>query len=117
MNGSKDVIVGIDGGDTTNAVRWAAAEAARTDGPLRIVFAGHRGPAPEPAEAAVTRAIATARACRPGLDVTSEVVAGAPVDVLTGLASAAALIVVGSHGHNALAEGLYGATGTRVAMR
>ncbi|GAA4263063.1 universal stress protein [Dactylosporangium darangshiense] len=115
MNGN-DVIVGIDGTPASDeALRWAAAEATRTGSPLKVVIAAaHPG---EWATLTVAAAVDCARAHRPGLQVTGRAVSGQPVDVLTGLAADAALVVVGSHGHTALAAALRGATGARVALR
>jgi nucleotide-binding universal stress UspA family protein len=116
MDGT-DVIVGIDGTPASDAaVRWAAAEAARTGARLRIVLVARHTGTQTQTHAQVAAAIG--EASRPGLEVTGHVVTGDdPADVLTSLAADAALTVVGSHGHTALTEALRGATGTRVAMR
>ncbi|MFG2041877.1 universal stress protein [Dactylosporangium sp. NPDC048998] len=136
MNGTdadtgKDVIVGVDGTPASDAaLRWAAAEAARSRARLRVVLVYHwrwpggigatdriEGYTREQAEAAVDAAVRAVRAHRPGLDVSGFAVFGDPADVLAGLAAGAALTVVGSHGRTALADATRGATGTRVAMR
>ncbi|WP_433088834.1 universal stress protein [Dactylosporangium sp. CA-052675] len=110
-----DVIVGIDGTTASEAaVRWAAAEADRGGGRLRIVCVAQR---PDGTDRAVERAVAAVRGRRSGLTVLGQVILGDPVDVLVQLAAEAPLTVVGSHERTALVDALRGATGTRVAMR
>ncbi|MFI5911863.1 universal stress protein [Dactylosporangium sp. NPDC051541] len=60
---------------------------------------------------------AVAEAARMGRPVRLVHAESDPVDTLVRLAAQAALVVVGSHGRNALTEAVYSATGTRVAMR
>lgn len=129
MNGN-DVIVGVDGRPASDAaLRWAAAEAERTGGRLRVVLVyrwrlpGEAGVTDrmvgytrEQAEAVVESAVAAARTHRPGITVSGHAVLGDGVEVLTGMATDEGLVVVGSHGHTALSAALHGGTGLRVAM-
>lgn len=131
----RDVVVGVDGtAASAAALRWAAAEAARSGARLRIVHAFDdratggalqarpAGPADaardagQRAETAVAAAVAAARAYRPGIEASGHAVAGDAARVLTGMASAARLVVVGSRGHNALSAALGRSAGTSVAM-
>ncbi|MGY1743452.1 MULTISPECIES: universal stress protein [unclassified Blastococcus] len=98
------VVVGSDGSACAlEAVRWAAAEAARREAPLRIVHAApHLRPA-EPggrtdlraARKLTGTAYTTARHTAPAVETTTEVVTDAPVDALLRAAEGAQLVVLG----------------------
>jgi nucleotide-binding universal stress UspA family protein len=102
-------------------VLWAAAEAAARDAELLLVTAVPPEAAPElylPSDAADTRreaglahlveAAEQARAAHPGLLVMTDVVAGAPVEVLRSAAVDAALVVVGADDQSPFAEAIAG---------
>lgn len=125
-----DIIVGIDGSeDSTRALRWAAAEAQRRGGRLKILTAytltwppeafGYPGPSPdytrEPFERIVAEAIAQARAFAPGLDVTGAAVLGEPGSELVEASRSAAMVVVGNRGHGGFASLLLGSVSQQVA--
>jgi nucleotide-binding universal stress UspA family protein len=102
-------------------VLWAAAEAAARGAELLLVTAVPAHAAPEqylPADAADARrdaglahlveAAEKARAAHSGLFVMTDVVTGAPVDVLRHAASDAALVVVGADDQSPFAEAITG---------
>jgi nucleotide-binding universal stress UspA family protein len=124
------LIVGVDGSaPSRHAVRWAAREAARRQVQLRVVnafnFVVVGAYAPIAAEVAqdaenaakiiVDEAIGEATAAAPGIEVTGAAVVGPAAEVLIEAGRDAALVVVGSKGHNGFAAALVGATGLQVA--
>jgi nucleotide-binding universal stress UspA family protein len=125
-----DIVVGIDGSeDSTKALRWAAAEARRRGGRLKILTAytltwppeafGYPGPLPdntrEPFEEIVAEAVAQARAFAPSLDVTGAAVLGEPASELVEASSGAAMVVVGNRGRGGFASLLLGSVSQQVA--
>lgn len=126
---TSDVVVGVDGSaGGRQAVRWAAAEAVRRGGRLRVVAAyrtpwphGHSaaGPDRKPlalmrAEDIVAEAVVDARTAAPGLAVSGLSGHGAPVPVLVAAADGAP-IVVGHRGHDGFAGLRLGSTGLQLA--
>ncbi|MEU1850652.1 universal stress protein [Streptomyces sp. NPDC019990] len=123
------LVVGVDGSEPSlRAVDWAAEEAALHGIPLRVVHASlweryERAvfaSDPGASEQVLTEVIAAAAAKRarrrvPGLDVTSEVVAAAPVPVLRRAAREARALVLGARGRGSAAELLLGSVGLAVA--
>ncbi|MBG6089195.1 universal stress protein [Actinomadura viridis] len=128
---SEPIVVGTDGSPAAGrAVEWAAAEAARYGRGLRIVHAGDRrhglpaGLPPETAEAISPRgreildgAARAARAARPDLEVTTELVPEPPVRALREESARAFEVVVGHRGLGGFTGLLLGSTGLGVADR
>jgi nucleotide-binding universal stress UspA family protein len=128
--GTGRVVVGFDGSEpSADAVRWAAAEAARRGAPLHVVFSadwaglvgGPFGPSWLPdsvyaeAERRAEDGAALARAARPGLEVEAHAYAGAPADTLRRESRGAALVVLGTRGLGGLAACVRGSVAGRVA--
>ncbi|GIF73844.1 universal stress protein [Asanoa siamensis] len=111
---NREIVVGTDGsGCATTAVRWAAAEAALRDVPLRVLFA-HEG---EPPGDVLDAASEAARGVESDLDVRAVAVAGPPVPALLEVAEDAALVVVGGHGHGGVRSLVLGSVSRQVATR
>ncbi|RFU22405.1 universal stress protein [Geodermatophilus marinus] len=100
------VVVGTDGSECAlEAVRWAAAEAARRGAPLRIVHAAstaaHRGvagaapPGLSRARGVTAQAFTVARHAAPTVTASTETVTGDPVSALLRAAGDAQLVVLG----------------------
>jgi nucleotide-binding universal stress UspA family protein len=127
----KDVIVvGVDGSPASlAAVEWATDDAVRARVRLRIVFVLDRYPYeiakfPNPdlddqlarnAARILDKAEQTARACHPGIAVTSEVVEGRPAEALREQAAGAAELVVGTRGMGGFAGAILGSVSMHVA--
>jgi nucleotide-binding universal stress UspA family protein len=125
-----DVVVGVDGSAPgREALRWAAAEAARRGSPLRVVHA-YRPPwlveeiatgtrldtaVLAHAEKVLADAVEEARVTAPGLEVTGSTVCCHPVPLLMENAGSASLLVVGSRGHGGFGSVLLGSTGLQLA--
>ena len=123
------VLVGVDGSaGSVAAVRFALAEARLRGGELHLVHAwidtvsGYGGPPwavpsttlREEADAVLRQAMETAwRDGSPDVQVRAETVEGVDWDVLTELAEAADLLVVGSRGRTGWANLLLGSVGLR----
>ena len=125
-----EIVVGVDGsGPNRTALRWAAIQAARRDLPLRVVHAYHfhvpgrafasraalEHAAQHLAELTVEDAVAEVEATRPGLAVTGAAVRGHASAALMNAAHPAALVVLGSHGHNDLSAVLLGSVSLQLA--
>ncbi|WP_433756810.1 universal stress protein [Nocardia sp. CA-135398] len=133
-NRNPPVLVGIDGSETaTEALRWAAVDAARHRAPLHIVY-GIGAPmdfgpgiafdqidydvyrAAGAAAVDTARADATAAAAPVGdLDITTFVVDAPPIPVLLDRSKDARMLVVGTRGLGAFRRGLLGSVSTAVA--
>ena len=130
----RPVTVGVDGSSASmRALDWAADEAALHGRPLRILHASvwerFEGATPAEdlpegsAEAALLEEIigaaaARARERRPEVGIHAEVLPGEPADVLFQAAQDTFALVVGHHGHGALARRLFtDSVGPRVAER
>ena len=109
------IVVGVDGSESAqDALDWAAAEASAMHRPLRIVHGfiwplmhvavgpPSVGPADGGLQAEAERLLADAesraKSAAPDVDVTCELVVGAPTPALLGQARDAELLVVGSRG-------------------
>jgi nucleotide-binding universal stress UspA family protein len=125
-----DVIVGIDGSESSRAaLRWATAEAKRRGARLHVVLAYHwrwpgMHPNPNDEFAAITRqqaglvaddAVREARELAPGVEVRGDAVLGLPAQSLIDLSVDAALVVVGNRGHGGFASLLLGSVSGQVA--
>ena len=119
------VVVGYDGSPASDdAVRWAAAQAARTDGRLDLVTVweyptswGNSLPLPSDydpvhdAEAMLDPVMAQLRADNPSLEIHGHVVEGHAGEALVAASQHASLLVVASRGHRALAGVVLGSVG------
>ncbi|RAG86818.1 universal stress protein [Streptacidiphilus pinicola] len=126
------IVVGVDGTpESRHAVAWALDEAARRKEAVELVHA-YEYPPPllpfydaatelgedhlrEVARDAMAREAADAAAREPGVPVTGQVRAGAPIEVLLDAARGARLLVVATRGIGALGELVVGSTGTALA--
>ncbi|WP_030239005.1 universal stress protein [Streptomyces sp. NRRL S-350] len=123
------VVAGIDGSpQSTAAAHWAAEEAVRRGGSLRLVHAwpwltdGESSFAePDALPDAVQRTLAEAaedvRGRHPELDVRTDAVLDAPVDGLVAAAADADLLVLGSRGRGGFTGLLLGSVSRSVAGR
>lgn len=116
------VVAGVSALDARPAtIRWAADEAARRDAELLLVTAVPPRAAPEqylPSDAAdglrdsaragLTRAAGHAAAWRPGLSVSTELLAGPPAEVLRHAGASADLLVIGADDQSPFAEAITG---------
>lgn len=116
-----EIVVGVDGSETSmRAVRWAAAEAASTGAPVRIVHAWHwpmfaEIAAPEIFDALAAKADAllaevAADPSLEGLTVEVEAVNGGAAQSLLGHDADAALFVVADRGRGAFKRVVLGST-------
>lgn len=131
----RPIMVGVDGSSSAEeAVRWAAAEARVRRLPLSLVHAYpwaermRRTGKPQPEvhdeelfrrEAAETlqQAGAQARAAAPEIEIATEVVDGRPVEVLTGRARGAEMVVLGSRGLGGVSGLLLGSVAVGLAAQ
>ena len=122
----RGIVVGVDGSpNSVIAVDWAAHEAALRKVPLSVVNVLNPWSAPTlrgvpmPMPPSYTRleqeerskllgdAVKTARQIGP-IDISSELVLGPPTQTLVELSRDAEMVVVGRHGHGAMARALLG---------
>jgi len=127
------VVVGYNGKEHSRAaLAWAAAEAARRDAPLVVVFAAnysgmtvepgpgllHRDPlALEAAEEVTARGVAEAQQAAPGLSVFGATEVTSPTRALIETSGDAALVVLGSRGYGRVLGALLGSVSFAVAAR
>ncbi|MEV0291453.1 universal stress protein [Kribbella sp. NPDC050820] len=121
------VVVGVDGSEhSRRALEWAAGEARLRGAVLRIVPALPvgltRSGGPDPHVDAAARGLADLAALARRLDrrpvaVTSDIVNGLPVKVLTEESRHCALLVLGSRGHGGFANLVLGSTAVEVTAR
>src|SRR5436309_4880803 len=120
MNGR--IVVGYDGSTyASHAVEWAAAEAARRNTPLAVLYVVDYGRfavgggvgvgtgwapylADESSKLLVGRGVELARKAEPQVQVTGEAVIGRPVGALMEASRTADLLVVGTRGFTELAN-------------
>ncbi|XVQ90021.1 universal stress protein [Microbispora siamensis] len=130
---AEPIVVGVDGSTPSlQAAGWAGQEAELRGAPLRIVYATLRWPyyvplVPQPASwgpdaeaaarAVLDQATVHARAGRPHLAVSAEIVDGAAAEALVAAAEGAQLIVVGNRGRGGFAELLLGSVSRYVTAR
>jgi nucleotide-binding universal stress UspA family protein len=128
----RKIIVGYDGSPgARTALAWALDEANRTAAPVEILYADELpvivpaaylatpqartdGWAAEAEKAMLDRAIAAARTSHPLVTVTSRLVCGRASVILLDLSRQAGLVVLGGHGHSAVA-GLLGSVSSAVS--
>ena len=126
------LLVGVDGSPSAMlAVRWAAAEAARREAPLRLVFAFawphhalrrrggqeqmHRDVLLTAAREQLGVAAAAALRDEPGVDVQQQLIVGSPIPVLAEEAGRAQLLVLGDRGLGRVAGLLVGSVAGALA--
>ena len=128
------IVVGYDGSaHSDRALAWAAEQAGLEHVPLVVTNAVHEdntrtaivlgaGLAPVPArdllgyaQAIADQGVAHALARHPALDVVARPALGDARHELVGLSRSAAMVVVGSRGHGAVASGLLGSVGAHLA--
>ncbi|WP_328685472.1 universal stress protein [Streptomyces sp. NBC_00343] len=123
---TRPITAGVDGSaESLAALAWAGREAVRRGLALRVVQvwrfeehhaldAGDRETQDgwvRDAAAEATREVAERH---PGLDITTDVLEGEPVDALTAAAADAELLVLGSRGHGPVVGFLLGSVGQQV---
>ena len=119
------VVVGVDGSEQGRVAALAAAlESEVRDSPLRVVIAmppisGAVAWLPatvdeqamiEEMQEKLEAGVEWLRSEFPGLEVSSEIIDGVPVDVLVGESKTARLTVVGTRGHGGFTGALLGST-------
>lgn len=130
MNGTitepagRRVVVGVDGSDTALcAVEWAVREAQRRGAGLHILHGAPylRGAADSPerrrARAILALGYTVAHRAAPELPVTTELVEGAPAEVLVVASETAVLLVLGMVGTGAVDEIVLGSVALDVSGR
>ncbi|QAY59249.1 universal stress protein [Microbacterium protaetiae] len=133
VSGRSGVVVGTDGSEVSaGALRFAAAEAARTGEVLTAVSVWTPMPIPGPLSgypepylddmqgvtAEILRnVLADVRSQHPDLEIVERVECGYPSTIITELAQEARLAVVGSHGRGAFARLLLGSISHEVLAR
>ena len=120
-----EVLVGVDGSDSSRAaLRWAAETARLHQRPLHVVLAwsyllpeGEHGPEPFRAEytdadarRALARIVADELGADPGVEVRQEATCGLAPATLLEHGDAASLIVVGAHGRSGRLASALGST-------
>jgi len=127
------VVVGVDAaGSALDALDWAAAEAASSDRPLRLVHAWTYPAAMTPygfvgsvdssycrvaAEDILAEAVRRVRSVAVDVQVTTQSVLGTADEVLREQATVAHLLVLGSRGRRRLGALLTGSVGARSVLR
>ncbi|MDV9186747.1 universal stress protein [Streptomyces sp. SR27] len=124
---TRSIVVGLDGTEQAKAAaEWAAEEALLRSTDVRLVYA--KEPVPEAALSLVeweseepwaremmARTAGELRERRPGLSVTSQVLASGPVPGLVAAAEESELLVLGSRALGSVAGYLLGSVGLTVA--
>lgn len=130
----RTVVVGVDGSESAlQAVRWAAAEAARRKVPLRVVTAfawnqdhvvgrvglgaGYREVMLEAARRELAEAAEVAGKESAGIDVEQQLIVGFPIPVLVAESERAQLVVVGDRGFGGVSGLLVGSVAVAVAAQ
>ncbi len=123
---TRPITAGVDGSaESLAALAWAGREAVRRGRALRVVqvwrYEEHQGldAADRDAQGGWVRAAAdeaarTLAERHPGLDVTTDVLEGDPVEALTAAAADAELLALGSRGHGPVVGFLLGSVGQQV---
>ncbi|MGW0770490.1 universal stress protein [Streptomyces sp. NPDC002676] len=121
---TRPITAGVDGTEESlAALHWAAREAVRRGLPLRVVHAWRYAEALAAADRdtqhgwvsdGVTEAVRTVSERHPELRVSVDVVEGGAVEVLTGVAAEAEMLVLGSRGHGPVVGFLLGSVGQQL---
>ena len=130
---TQPILAGVDGSESAlDAVRWAAAEAQELRAPLHLITVFGWVPVPEledpfrsssgaweslreNAEKTLAAAAAEVRGVAPEVEVTTELLAGAPADLLVTASARARLLVVGHRGAGGFATLVLGSVGAAAA--
>ena len=130
---TQPILAGVDGSESAlDAVRWAAAEAQELRAPLHLITVFGWVPVPEledpfrsssgtweslreNAEKTLATAAAEVRGVAPEVEVTTELLAGAPADLLVIASARARLLVVGHRGAGGFATLVLGSVGAAAA--
>ncbi|MEV5529528.1 universal stress protein [Streptomyces prunicolor] len=123
---TRPITAGVDGSaESLAALAWAGREAVRRGLALRVVHvwryeehqaldAGDRETQDRWVRDAAAEAAREVAERHPGLDITTDVLEGDPVDALTAAAADAELLVLGSRGHGPVVGFLLGSVGQQV---
>lgn len=123
---TRPITAGVDGSEESlAALAWAAREAVRRGLPLRVVQAwryqpyeavdvGDRDTQERWVRQALDGAVRTVAERHPGLEVSTDVLAGAAVETLVAAAGDAELLALGSRGHGPVVGFLVGSVGQQV---
>ena len=123
---TRPITAGVDGSaESLAALAWAGREAVRRGRALRVVQvwryeehqgldAGDRETQDRWVRDAAAEAARTVAERHPGLDITTDVLEGDPVDILASAAAEAELLVLGSRGHGPVVGFLLGSVGQQV---
>ncbi|GAA2730194.1 universal stress protein [Actinocorallia aurantiaca] len=108
----EEILVGVDGSEPGNAaLEWAAVQAGRRAARLRLLHVADPAAGRGMLEVAAARAY---RAAEPA-DLVVEALPGHPGQVLLERVSGAGLVVLGTHGHGAVASLVAGSVALAVA--
>ncbi|MBK3562804.1 universal stress protein [Streptomyces sp. MBT62] len=123
---TRPITAGVDGSaESLAALAWAGREAVRRGLALRVTHVwryeehhaletGGRDAQDRWVRDAAAEAARALAERHPGLDVTTDVLEGDPVDTLTAAAAESELLVLGSRGHGAVVGFLLGSVGQQV---
>ncbi|MFI6409587.1 universal stress protein [Streptomyces sp. NPDC050548] len=123
---TRPITAGVDGSaESLAALAWAGREAVRRGLALRVTHVwryeehhvldtGDRDTQNRWVRDAASEAARTLAERHPGLDVTTDVLEGDPVDTLTAAAAESELLVLGSRGHGPVVGFLLGSVGQQV---
>ncbi|XUL93280.1 universal stress protein [Streptomyces galilaeus] len=123
---TRPITAGVDGSaESLAALAWAGREAVRRGLALRVVHVwryeehhaldtGDRDTQDRWVRDAAAEAARALAERHPGLDVTTDVLEGDPVDTLTAAAAESELLVLGSRGHGPVVGFLLGSVGQQV---
>lgn len=123
---TRPITAGVDGSaESLAALAWAGREAVRRGLALRVVHvwryeehqaldAGDRETQERWVRDAAAEAAREVAERHPGLDITTDVLEGEPVDALTAAVADAELLVLGSRGHGPVVGFLLGSVGQQV---
>ncbi|MBT2411432.1 universal stress protein [Streptomyces sp. ISL-12] len=123
---TRPITAGVDGSEESlAALAWAARQAVRHGAALRVVHvwrfepeavdrAGDRDAQERWVRETLAEAVGTVTARHHGLEVTTDVVEGDPVETLVAVAADTGVLVLGSRGHGAVVGFLLGSVGQQV---
>ncbi|MGX9882754.1 universal stress protein [Streptomyces sp. NPDC002276] len=123
---TRPITAGVDGSaESLAALAWAGREAVRRGLALRVTHvwryeehhaldSGDRDTQDRWVRDAAAEAARALAERHPGLDVTTDVLEGDPVDILTAAAAESELLVLGSRGHGPVVGFLLGSVGQQV---